>query len=322
MEIQVPHDDAIRLLVHCDNPPEEPDAFSDAFHHWRQRAAINLATIFGDGSQAVKEFNAISFRGNVVSCSGVGLHKAHAAEEKQHHEEAYRRAVQRVRALVEGLRERVNIAQRQEEAEKEKQRRQRLNEVMAEARKDLRSRVRTASVRPQQEPAAPSQQAKPFSRRVFIVHGHDGRLKNAVARVVEAFGLEACVLHERPNKGRTVIEKFEGEAKPSGYAIVLFTGDDLAESQRALADAGDTVPKEKLKERARQNVVFELGYFVGHLGRGRVAVISDSGLEWPSDLVGVAYVSRKAWNAELVRELGECYEATQEQINRALAIVE
>ena len=295
MEILVPHVDAIRLLVQCDNPPEEPDADSEAFHHWKQRAAINLATIFGDGSQHVKAFNAISFRTRMVYRAGGGGHKALSAEERQSQLHAYRRGVQQLRALIGGLRERIQIRQQQR--------------AQLEA-KELRQQVQATD------------QSEPLSERVFIVHGHDGGLKNAVARVVTEMGLEPCILQERPNKGRTVIEKFEAEAQPSGFAIVLFTSDDLAESQKALANSGETVPKEKLRDRARQNVVFELGYFVGHLGRGRVAVISDGGLEWPSDLAGVVYIGRDGWAGQLVRELRECYEATQDQINRAIAVVE
>lgn len=314
MEILTPYDDAIRLLVQCDNPPEESDVESEAFLHWKQRAAINLATIFGDGSQPVKEFNAISFRSRVVYRSGGGgvVHRGLSAEERLNHADAYRRGVQRVRALVEGLRERVQIAQRQQEAEHGRHRRRQVDEVMSRVTERLHEKVQKDR----------THVPPPLSRRVFIVHGHDGGLKNAVARVVSAMGLEPCILHERPNKGRTVVEKFEGEAQPSGFAIVLFTGDDLAESQKVLANFDGTVPKEKLRERARQNVVFELGYFVGHLGRGRVAVISDGGLEWPSDLAGVVYIGRDGWTEQLVRELGECYEATQDQINRAIAITE
>ena len=47
------------------------------------------------------------------------------------------------------------------------------------------------------------------SRKVFLVHGHDEAVKQSVARFLEKLNLEVIILHEQPNKGRTVIEKFE-----------------------------------------------------------------------------------------------------------------
>ncbi|MGI8858105.1 MAG: TIR domain-containing protein [Thermomicrobiales bacterium] len=95
---------------------------------------------------------------------------------------------------------------------------------------------------------------------VFIVHGHDEGAKHAVKRFCDAVLTEGegKILDEQPNSGRTLIEKFEQESATARYAIVLFTPDDLG---AAKADANNP------QERARQNVIFELGYFVGKLGR-------------------------------------------------------
>jgi hypothetical protein len=51
---------------------------------------------------------------------------------------------------------------------------------------------------------------------VFIVHGRDDPAKTEVARLIERAGLNAVILHEQPNSGRTIIEKFEdrGRAAP------------------------------------------------------------------------------------------------------------
>ena len=103
--------------------------------------------------------------------------------------------------------------------------------------------------------------------KVFIVHGHDGELKFAVARLVEKQGLNAIILSEQANKGKTIIEKFEENRDASG-AICLFTADDLGHSN---SDIGE-------KARARQNVVFETGYFMGKLGREKIVIIAENGL--------------------------------------------
>jgi hypothetical protein len=65
----------------------------------------------------------------------------------------------------------------------------------------------------------------PSSNRVFVVHGHDREMKQAVARTIERIGLEAVILHEQPNRGQTLIEKIERFSNV-GFAVVLLSTDD------------------------------------------------------------------------------------------------
>ena len=132
---------------------------------------------------------------------------------------------------------------------------------------------------------------------VFIVHGHDDEAKETVARFVENFGIEATILHEQANRGQTIPEKFEEHASEAGFTIILLTPDDVGASK----DESD-----KLKPRARQNVVLELGYFWGRLGRGRVCVLHKGGVELPSDMQGLLYVPMNnpdEWKLPLAREM-------------------
>lgn len=145
-------------------------------------------------------------------------------------------------------------------------------------------------------PTKPS--VKPRIKDVFIVHGHDGEAQQAVARYVERLGLKAVILHEQPNSGRTIIEKFEVYSDV-GFAVVLLTPDDIG----APKDSPD-----KQKARARQNVVLELGYFLGKLGRSRVCALYKSGVEMPSDYQGVVYTpldEAGGWRTKLAQELVE-----------------
>ena len=128
--------------------------------------------------------------------------------------------------------------------------------------------------------------------KIFIVHGHDGELKQSVARVIEKQGIEAIILSEQVNRGRTIIEKFEENADVGG-AICLFTADDLGKAKSATDD----------QPRARQNVVLETGYFMGKLGRDRVVLLAGNGVEMPSDLSGVVYTNTVDWRVELLKEL-------------------
>ena len=147
---------------------------------------------------------------------------------------------------------------------------------------------------------APQQQGRTTSqvesRKVFLVHGRDAGAKETVARLLERLGLEPVILHEQANEGRTVIEKFEAYADVP-FAVVLMTGDDIG----ALSAEATN-----LRPRARQNVVLELGYFAGKLGRSRVAALFTSGLEVPSDFHGVLFTELDgsgAWRTKLAQEL-------------------
>lgn len=133
------------------------------------------------------------------------------------------------------------------------------------------------------------------SNRVFIVHGHNDKLKFEVARFVEKLGLEAIILSEQANNGKTIIEKIE-ENTDVGYGIVLYTP----------CDKGGTAetPYDAMKFRARQNVIFEHGYLIGKLGRDRVCALVDGDIEHPSDTSGVLYISyQDQWQYKIEKEL-------------------
>lgn len=149
----------------------------------------------------------------------------------------------------------------------------------------------------------PTQILASASKRVFIVHGRNHGLKEAAARLVERLGYEPVILHEKPNLGRTVIEKFEQEAD-AAFAIILLTADD----EGRLRNPSGEEPAE-LAVRARQNVVWEFGYFSGALGRAKVAaLVLDDQLEQPSDVQGIVYirvdsVEDMAWRLALAKEM-------------------
>ena len=134
------------------------------------------------------------------------------------------------------------------------------------------------------------------TEEVFVVHGRDEGAREKVARFLERLDLKPVVLHEQPNKGRTIIEKFEDYARV-GFAVILLTPDDIGKLKD---DEGD------FKPRARQNVILELGYFIGQLGRERVCALVKKGVEWPSDYDGVLYIpldDSGGWEMRLIQEL-------------------
>lgn len=135
------------------------------------------------------------------------------------------------------------------------------------------------------------------SRKVFLVHGRNEAALHSVARFLSQVGLSPVVLREQPSRGRAIIEKFIHYSDVE-FAVVLLTSDDVG----ALAQDAPGA----LRRRARQNVIMELGFFLGKLGRDRVCALHEPEVEVPSDYAGVVFVpldSGGAWRIALGKEL-------------------
>lgn len=126
---------------------------------------------------------------------------------------------------------------------------------------------------------------------VFIIHGHDNFLKVEVQLLLQRAGVNNIVLHEQADKGRNIIEKLIEETESANYAIALLSPDDELNNGT---------------KRARQNVILEIGYFLGKLGKSRVRVLKKGDVEIPSDLSGVLYENYDpvgSWKIKLCKEL-------------------
>lgn len=141
------------------------------------------------------------------------------------------------------------------------------------------SKTRSTSENPIEE------KNKPKSQNVFVVHGHDIELKNDVELFLKSINLVPIVLHRELDEGLTVIEKFEKHSNVN-YAIILLTPDDIGFT---VEEASIPEDKREFEFRARQNVIFEFGYFVGKLTRKNVCCIYKEGVKLPSDLAGLIY---------------------------------
>jgi predicted nucleotide-binding protein len=134
-------------------------------------------------------------------------------------------------------------------------------------------------------PSAGAKQSpnKEYFNKVFVVHVHDEIVKNEIELFLISSGLEPIVLHRQPDQGKTIIEKFE-KYSDVGFALVILTPDDCIcnynQEKKIYEPSG---------KRARQNVVFEWGFFVGKLGRERVCCLHKKSVELPSDIHGVLY---------------------------------
>lgn len=133
-------------------------------------------------------------------------------------------------------------------------------------------------------------------KEVFIVHGHDNEAKIKAARFVEKLNLKPIILHEQASSGKTIIEKIESYSDV-GFGIVLYTPCDVGAVKKENLD---------LKDRARQNVIFEHGFLIGKIGRENVCALVKSEIETPNDISGVVYIEMDkgdAWQFQLAKEM-------------------
>lgn len=132
--------------------------------------------------------------------------------------------------------------------------------------------------------------------KIFIVHGHDDQSKSTLDEMLKEMGFETIILHQKANEGKTIIEKLEKYADDVAYAFILLTPDDMGGRS-----------KTELNPRARQNVILELGYFFGKLGRENVCCLHKSNIELPSDMHGILYIrfenSPEECHRQILKEL-------------------
>ena len=139
------------------------------------------------------------------------------------------------------------------------------------------------------------------SEDVFIVHGHEHHLREDVAGVLRKFGLRPIILDQQASSSLTVIEKLERYGSTAGFAVAILTPDDEGR-KKTLAGA----PEESVQPRARQNVIFELGWFFAKLGRDFVVGLLQENVDEPSDLKGVLFIPidrDRAWITALWKAL-------------------
>ncbi|WP_423708844.1 TIR domain-containing protein [Undibacterium sp. WLX3042] len=134
-------------------------------------------------------------------------------------------------------------------------------------------------------PISEPQRTLAKTKKVFVVHGHDEIAKTNLEVFLHEIGLEPVVLHRQADEGLTIIEKFEKHSDV-GYAFILLTPDEVSYVKADEQKGDDARQKEY---RARPNVIFEFGYFVGKLGRSRVCCLYTGDVSLPSDVSGMIY---------------------------------
>lgn len=147
-----------------------------------------------------------------------------------------------------------------------------------------------------------STRPNPFVRTVFIVHGRDKQIRQHIKTFVVTEGYRPIILEEQTGNSRTIIEQFEAHAARVDHAVAILTPEDIGYLKRKSPKLSD------IQKRARQNVILELGYFMGKLGRGNVSAIYVGEVDPPSDLHGIIYIPwdspNGTWKIRLKENMG------------------
>ena len=194
------------------------------------RADMIIRQVFGDSSRHLKSSKAIRFY-PVVDYIG-------RSRNEQEHNERWALAQQQMLALFSTMKEELQISASLKESHP--------HPIVDDVEKTVVGK----------------------SNRIFIVHGHDEEMKQAVALTLRKLDIEPIILNEKPYLGKTIIEKFTHYADVP-FAVVLLSPDDMVYHKDG--------SREIVAIRARQNVIFELGFFIGKLGRERVLVLHSEG---------------------------------------------
>jgi len=131
------------------------------------------------------------------------------------------------------------------------------------------------------------------NKKVFVVHGHNYHMRNEVESLLKNNGLIPVVLTQQIDRGKTIIEKFENFANECSAAIVIMSADDKMKNKTIAA---------------RPNVILEMGYFMGKIGRENIIVLKQKEVShYPSDIQGIVYKEYTKgpgeWRNQIILEL-------------------
>ena len=136
-------------------------------------------------------------------------------------------------------------------------------------------------------------------KKIFVIHGHDPENVEKLENMLYRFNVEPIILSQYHDfDTSTIIERFERIGSRCKYAIALCTPDDLISKD------------EKNYSQPRPNVMYEIGWFCGKLGRKRVLILVKDGTDIFSDFQGVLQVRFKG-------NIKDCYEMLHQAFRKS-----
>lgn len=124
---------------------------------------------------------------------------------------------------------------------------------------------------------------KRILNNIFIVYGKNEYMKMAVTDYIEHIGLKTIDLYEDSPSGlQSIFNALLNCASVADCAIVLLSADEAIINKET----------KKTTYRAQQNVIFEMGFFAGFLGKNKVIVLyeKNSNFEFPSGISDIFYI--------------------------------
>lgn len=134
---------------------------------------------------------------------------------------------------------------------------------------------------------------------IFVVYGHNHSMKSSVENYIKSLGINSIDLFNQSSGGiQSIFDALSECANFAECSIVLLSADDIVLDTDNL----------QILYRARQNVIFEMGLFAGHLGKNKVIVLYENHakFEFPSDISGVFYIeydNTEKWKDKLKNNL-------------------
>lgn len=129
--------------------------------------------------------------------------------------------------------------------------------------------------------------------KIFLIFGHNREQFKRIKKILYDMRTMPVYLEREADTGKTIIELVEKYTDAS-YAVALMTNDDCCYP---------TKTPDKTYFRARQNVIFEIGYIYARLGRGHLMFLKEDGVELPSDIAGIRYHLLSKSDTEIQIEL-------------------
>lgn len=163
-------------------------------------------------------------------------------------------------------------------------------------------------------PANVPEERTPMSREgvVLIVHGRDHATRDAIELYIRDLGLATRRMDAEAHGGRSLPEKWEDVARDVSFAVFVITADD--DLKLAGRDEKTDEVKWEAIRRPRQNVILEIGYVWGAVGRkGKTAFLLDrrfSDVDLPTDILGLGWIP-------ITQDLAETKLGVQRELKKA-----
>lgn len=172
------------------------------------------------------------------------------------------------------------------------------------------------------------------NKNIFIIHGRDHEPMKELKSILTELNYKPIVLQEQPGGGSpTLVEKLEDYANQVGYAFVILTPEDIGghrDEMRSILGADAPLLSRPIivgfdyidnvldafESRARQNVIFEMGYFFALLGRRNVCCLLKGQMKNPTDIDGVEYRSFNKSVNEIREKIINELESFEKRANR------